>query len=178
MNTSIALFRAINVGGKNILPMQELRTLLDEIGARDVRTYIQSGNAVFRSDETDPVRLSSAIRTAIRTRFGFEPHVLLLDAEELEHAVADNPFPAAVDRPKTLHVWFLSATPEPSKMAALEAYKSDSERFQLMDRRIYLHAPDGIGRSKLVANAERVLGVPMTARNWTTVCRLLEMATG
>ncbi len=176
MKTYVALFRGINVGGKNVLPMKDLVSLLGNIGSRNVETYIQSGNAVFRSEETDASVLSERIRAAIGESRGFEPRILLLTPEEMERAVEANPFPEAEPEPKTLHVYFPASAPENPDFDTLESMKSDTERFALEDGVFYLHAPDGIGRSKLAANAERLLGVPMTARNWRTVGKVLEMA--
>lgn len=176
MTTYIALFRGINVGGKNVLPMKELVSILEDIGLWNVRTYIQSGNAVFKSRETDAGLLSNRISAEIETSHGFEPKVLLLELEEIEKVVAANPFPDAEFEPKTLHLHFLASEPRTPDLDALEDIKADSERFVLKAGVFYLHAPDGIGRSKLAANAERLLGVPITARNWRTVRKVIEMA--
>src|SRR4029453_16438941 len=100
MKTYIALFRGINVGGKNSLPMKELVSLLEDLGCRSVKTYIQSGNAVFKSKEKDAARLSNKIRVEIKKRRGFEPYVLLLGLEEMEKAIAGNPFPETESEPK------------------------------------------------------------------------------
>jgi uncharacterized protein (DUF1697 family) len=177
MKTYIALFRGINVGGRNSLPMKELVTILQSLGAQDVRTYIQSGNAVFRAKEQNGARLSRRISTAIEQQRGFEPHVLLLALEDLQRIIDENLFPEAATDPRTLHVGFLASKPASPKLAVLDSLKRDTERYQLGDRAFYLHAPEGIGRSKLAANAERLLGVPMTDRNWRTVCTIREMAT-
>jgi uncharacterized protein (DUF1697 family) len=176
MRTYIALFRGINVGGSNILPMRELVAVLENAGAQNVKTYIQSGNAVFQSEETDASLLSNTISAAIKESHGFEPQVLLLGLEDVERAVASNPFPEAESEPKTLQVLFLASVPRDPDLDALENIKSDSEQFVLEDNVFYLHAPDGIGRSKLAASAERLLGVSMTGRNWRTVRKVVEMA--
>jgi uncharacterized protein (DUF1697 family) len=176
MKTHIALFRGVNVGGRNVLPMKELVAVLEDLGARKVKTYIQSGNAVFVSSEEDISRLANKIRSEIRKRRGFEPDVLLLELEDIEMAIRKNPFPEAVTDPKALHAGFLAFMPEKPNLKALESLKSDSERFRLVGKVFYLHAPEGIGRSKLAANAERLLGAPMTDRNWRTVCKVREMA--
>jgi len=176
MTTYIALFRGINVGGKNKLPMKDLVATLENIRCQDVATYIQSGNAVFRSEEEDVSLLAETIEAAIKDRHGFEPRVLLLASEEMERAMRSNPFPEAESEPKTLHLYFLAAPPERPDLDALEGIKGDRERFVLGDGVFYLHAPDGIGRSKLAANIEKVLGVPTTARNWRTVRKVMEMA--
>jgi uncharacterized protein (DUF1697 family) len=174
--TYIALFRAINVGGKNVLPMKELVAVLEGLGARNVRTYIQSGNVVFESPEKDASRLASKMGQAIKKRFGFEPHVLLLELEDLERAIKKNPFPEAESDPQALHTGFLASAPQKPDLKALESLKTKSERFRLIDRVFCLHAPEGIGRSKLAAKAEKLLGVPMTDRNWRTVCKIQDMA--
>jgi uncharacterized protein (DUF1697 family) len=175
MKTYIALFRGLNVGGNNILPMNELVTVLEKIGARNVKTYIQSGNAVFQSEETNASMLSTEISAAIEKSHGFEPQVLLLELEEMEKVVDANPFPEAEPEPKTLHVHFLASMPKNPDLGALESIKSDRERFALKDKVFYLHAPDGIGRSKLAANTEKLLGVAITSRNWRTVCKVMTM---
>ncbi len=176
MKTYIALFRGINVGGNNVLPMKELVPILERIGALNVRTYIQSGNAIFQSQETNASLLSNKISAAIKRSRDFEPQVLLLELEEMENAIKSNPFPEAESEPKTLHVYFLASVPKNVDFDDLESIKSDQERFVLKDGVFYLHAPDGIGRSKLAANAEKLLGVPVTSRNWRTVCKIRDMA--
>ena len=176
MKTYIALFRGLNVGGSNILPMNELVTVLKKIGARNVKTYIQSGNAVFQGEETNALLLSNKISAAIKKSHGFEPQVLLLESVEMERAVESNPFPEAESEPKALHLYFLEAMPENPDFDALASIKSNRERFALKDRVFYLQAPEGIGRSKLAAKAEKLLGVSATARNWRTVCKIMAMA--
>ena len=176
MKTYIALFRGINVGGHNVLPMKDLVTLLENIGAQNVKTYVQSGNAVFQSKETSAPMLSNTISATIKEDHGFEPQVLLLELEEMQKTVGSNPFPEAESEPKTLHLHFLASVPKDPDFDALESIKTDRERFVLKDSVLYLHAPDGIGRSKLAANAEKILGVSMTARNWRTVCKIMAMA--
>jgi len=178
MKPYIALFRGINVGGKNALPMKELVAVLEDLGARNVKTYIQSGNAVFESKEKDPSRLSNKISLEIRTRRGFEPYVLLVGLEDIEKAIRENPFPEAETDPRALHVGFLGSAPQNPDLKKLESLRRDSERFHLIDNVFYLHAPEGVGRSKLAATAEKLLGVPMTDRNWRTVCKIREMAKG
>ncbi|MBA2533391.1 MAG: DUF1697 domain-containing protein [Rubrobacter sp.] len=176
MRTWVALFRGVNVGGNNILPMKELVATLENVGCEDVETYIQSGNTVFRNEEEDASLLSDRIRAAIEESHGFKPRVLVLGSEELERAVRSNPFPEAESEPKSLHVYFLASSPERPDLDALERIKGDRERFVLGDGIFYLHAPDGVGRSRLAANTEKLLGVSATARNWRTVRKLSAMA--
>ena len=176
INTYIALFRGINVGGKNILPMRDLRALLGKLGAKGVNTYLQSGNAVFRYDMGDVNRLGVRIGSAIRESHGFEPHVFLLDVAGLEKAVKLNPFPEAVSNPKSVHVFFLDSVPVKPDLGAIERMKKGNERYLLKEDLFYLHAPDGVGRSQLAARAEKAFGVRATARNWRSVCEIQKLA--
>jgi len=175
MITYIALLRGINVGGNNPLPMQELREILAALACENVRTYIQSGNAVF-SCNAEPESLTSEIRLAIERRFGFSPKLLLLSHERFAAIAASNPFPEAEQSPKTLHVGFLAEKPPNPDFDMLTDRQAKSEEFSLIDDAFYLYAPDGVGRSKLAGQVERCLGVDVTARNWRTVTKLLELA--
>ena len=175
MKTFIALFRGINVGGSNVLSMKDLVSLLEDLGLERPRTYIQSGNAVFGSKARGSARLATKIRSAIKSAHGFEPELVLLDTEELHRAFASNPLRAAENDPSKLQLFFLTDVPEHPDLEAIERIKGTRERFALIDDVFYLHSPDGIGRSKLAARAEKLLGVSATARNWRTVLKLMEM---
>jgi uncharacterized protein (DUF1697 family) len=175
MQTYIALLRGINVGGHHKLPMKELRTLLENLGLQNVRTYIQSGNVVFQSQEKDRSRLARQISADIKKDHGFEPDVQLLTAEEMEKAIQSNPFPEGEPEPKSLHLFFLAAVPPKPNLEAIDALRTENERFALIDKVFYLHAPDGIGRSRLVEKFGRYIDVSMTARNWRTVSKIMEM---
>lgn len=175
MTTLIALLRGINVGGNNKLPMKELSALLDGMGLRDVQTYIQSGNVVFRCELKNKATLAAKISSAIEAQHGFAPHILLLEAAELEKAMAGNPYREAESEPKSLHLFFLDEVPRQPDLRALEALKAGNERYTLAGKVFYLHAPDGVGNSKLAARAEKLLGVTASARNWNTVSKLAEM---
>jgi uncharacterized protein (DUF1697 family) len=175
MKTYIALFRGINVGGRNKLPMKDLVARLEGLGCQDVRTYIQSGNAVFRHDENDAPLLATGITTAIRKSHGFEPEVLVLTPEKLQRAVQSNPYPEAESEPSRLHLFFLSAAAKNPDTDAMDRLRTETERYTLQSDVVYLHVPDGIGRSRLAARIERLLGVPATARNWRSVTEILEM---
>ncbi len=156
--------------------MKELVAILHDLGCTEVRTYIQSGNAVFRTTVEQAASITNMIGSAIQQRFGFHPQILLLSPKEMAAAIATNPFPAACAEGSTLHLYFLSGTPSKPNLKKLEALKTDGENFALHNRVFYLHAPDGIGRSKLAAGVEKSLGTPVTARNWNTVCKVLELA--
>ncbi|MGH8271213.1 MAG: DUF1697 domain-containing protein [Gammaproteobacteria bacterium] len=156
--------------------MKELATLLEKLGLENVKTYIQSGNVVFRSRKGSAPELCGKIRAAIKKSRGFEPRLLLLSLRALEAAIASNPFPDAESEPKTLHLSFLTSTPTRPDLERLERVKSENERFALVGDIFYLHAPDGIGRSRLAVAIEKALGVPCTARNWRTVCKIMALA--
>ncbi len=173
METWIALFRGINVGGNKLLPMAKLKRDLESLKLTNVRTYIQSGNVVFDSTIKSPSSLTKKISDCIEKQHGFRPQVLLLSHDDLEKAVESNPFHSAVSSPKTLHFFFLAAPAESPDIDAIDKAASPTEDYKLIDHVFYLHAPDGIGRSKLAANAEKYLGVVTTARNYNTVEKLL-----
>ena len=156
--------------------MKALVSLLEGVDAKKVRTYIQSGNAVFESAEKIRSKLSGEIAAEVREHHGFEPHVLVMTVEALEEAIDANPFPEAVHDPGKLHLGFLASVPRSPDMKKLESLRKGSERFRLIGSVFYLHAPEGVGRSRLAASAEKVLGGPMTDRNWRTVCRFRDMA--
>lgn len=168
-NTWIAFFRGVNVGGKNLLPMAKLKNDLTSLKLKRVHTYIQSGNAVFEAPRTSAPALSNRIARCIEQRHGFRPHVLVLSRADLQRAVQLNPFPDAVAQPTTLHFFFLAEPAANPNRRAMEAARSPTETYWLSDAVFYLHAPDGIGRSKLAAGVEKYLGVVATARNYRTV---------
>ncbi len=155
--------------------MKELVALLEDLGCRNVRTYIQSGNAVFESQVPKPAQLATAISAEVNQRRGFQPVVLILTVTDLAQAIAHNPFPEAAADPKTLHVGFLASAPHHPAMEKLESLRTASERYQLIGSVFYLHAPEGVGQSKLAASSEKLLGVPMTDRNWNTVSMLMQL---
>lgn len=171
----VALFRGINVGGKNIVPMAELRKELGERGLRNVETYIQSGNVVFEVAKKSLKDLTTLLEKSVEAKFGFRPQVLLLTSKELDDAIDQNPYKQATEDPKSLHFYFLASTPKSPNKEKLLSLQDESESFELVKRVFYLHAPNGIGRSKLAAAAERLLGVGATARNYRTVDKLASM---
>ena len=159
--------------------MKSLAVLFELCGASQVATYIQSGNVVFALDET--LRLSSleaAVVAQIQSQFGFTPAMLSLSLAELEHAIDHCPYDAAELDPATLHYGFLAQRPDAPDLEKMHSLRKDSEQFELSDRVFYLSAPEGIGRSKLAASAERCIGVAMTMRNFKTVMQVRDMARG
>lgn len=168
MNQFIILLRGINVGGKNLLPMKELCAVLEKNGYANVRTYIQSGNILLMSDQLP----GDTIARLIKKEFGFTPEVLVLDESAFNSSASNNPYKEFEG--KFVHFYCCKQTPilDTDK---LEALASSSERYSLVGNVFYLYAPDGIGRSKLVAKVEACLGVSATGRNLNTINKLSTM---
>lgn len=171
MTKFVVLLRGINVGGRNSLPMKDLRDILESQGCESVKTYIQSGNVVLSASAAPD---AAAISTAIENKFGFAPRILVVPAERFAKIAEANPYKDKKVDGKSVHVSYL-AGPASADVAGLEARKSPSEEFVLTDDALYLFAPDGIGRSKFASDAEKLLGVDATGRNLNTVRKLLEM---
>jgi uncharacterized protein (DUF1697 family) len=172
MGVQIALLRGVNVSGAGKLPMAEFREVLSGMRLGKVRTYIQSGNAVFESDLAAPV-LEEMIRDAVAAHFGFAPATFVRTVEEIGDALTDHPFSGA--DPKLVHVAFLRETPVPD-VAALRALAQPGDGWHIGPRRFTLHTPGGFGTSKLAERLPRVLPAPMTARNLRTIAALHQMA--
>jgi uncharacterized protein (DUF1697 family) len=173
MATWIALLRGVG-GGIRPLSMRDLVTALQGIGLKNVRTYIQSGNVIFSSAKA-ATRLASEIEGCIEKKFGFHSKTFILSVPELKRAAAGNPFPQADEKPQSLHLFFLEKPAKAAQLDAMNELKAKSEQFVLTNKVLYFYAPEGFGTSKLVAKLGRLLGVDMTARNWRTVGKLLEM---
>jgi uncharacterized protein (DUF1697 family) len=158
--------------------MKTLTAELETLGLTDVTTYIQSGNILFRDSKKTAATLAAEIGNAINARFGFEPHVAVMSYKDLASSVTGNPFHKLMtdDNGKTLHLFFLDRTPLDLDMNRLEAIRRPSERWQLNGQVFYLLTPEGFGDSKLATQVEKILGVTTTARNWRTVCALLDLA--
>ena len=173
---AVALLRGINVGTGTRVPMAELRELAEGIGLTDVATYVQSGNLVFTTAPLDEARLASSLEAAILTAFGVTSPVILRTQAELAAIGSAHPLAAGVERAALLHVVFLRDAPSKEDLARLDPARSPAERFMLDGRELYVHYPDGSGRSKLTLDyIERRLGTVATARNWNTVQKLVAM---
>ncbi len=168
METFIALFRGINVGGKTTIPMKDLASLMIDCGYENVQTYIRSGNVVFNSKKNP----NTDIRALIENKFGFKPEVLILNSEDLNQALENNPYNSTEG--KLCYFYFCKSLPKSINTSKLAEIKV-TEEYCIIGKVFYLFSPDGIGRSKLAASVERCLGVPATARNLNTVKKLWEI---
>lgn len=171
----IALFRGINVGGKNLLPMADLRAMASALGFTDVATYIQSGNLALTSAAAADM-IETQLADAVAARFGFRPAILLRTVTQVEAALAANPFAARVTEGKQLHFYFLDAPADKFDPAALRDLAVDGEDFALIGDVLYLYARDGVGRSKLAEKLPRYLPLRHSARNLNSVQAILALA--
>lgn len=167
MKTYVALLRGINVGGNTSLSMKDLTGLFFQLGFDKVETYIRSGNIVFSSQKESATEVCEMISELICTRFSFMPKVLVLLPEDIHMALEANPFPDS--EPKSVHFGFLWQDATEPDLGRMEELKKETEQMLLTDKVFYLFAPEGIGRSKLASNAERLIGVTKTDRNLRTV---------
>jgi uncharacterized protein (DUF1697 family) len=185
--THVALLRGINVGGNNKLAMSDLRAVVASLGHTDVATYIQSGNVVFTAPDEDAggPALAAGLERSIAETLGLRPRVVVLSCDELAQVVRDNPYPSE-SNPKLLHAVFLGEDPGPDladRVAAAErqaAASGSRDSARVVGRTLFLHTPDGLGRSELAALLARgrgplAAGASGTARNWATVTRLLAL---
>ena len=176
MNGWVLLLRGINVGGRNKLPMADLRALLKGFGVAQIRTVVNSGNVVF-AGVIDARAFGEIVEDEIRARHGFRPQSLVLSRERFLEIVERYPWPEARKDPAKGHIWFFDQ-PVTAPIGPFRELASPTERVALGDGALYLYAPDGIARSKLAEKAERLLGVPATARNLNTVAKLATLLRG
>jgi uncharacterized protein (DUF1697 family) len=172
----VALLRGVNVGGKNKLPMRDLAAFFEESECRNVRTLIQSGNVVFTANAKVCLGLASAIAVKISERFGYTTPLIIRTFDEMREVIANNPFLTPEVNEDSLHVMFLADVPAAGKVATLDANRSSPDRFVVRGREVFLHLPNGAGKSKLSNQwFDSKLGTVSTVRNWRTVNRLFEM---
>lgn len=155
--------------------MQSLAEIFRAAGCESVKTYIQSGNVVFKARLNAEDRFIARIGSAIEEKHGFRPAIHLLSREALQAAIAANPYREAEREPKSLHVFFLQSLPTDSQIESAIKCAKDSESFSIAGRCAYLHAPEGIARSKLASQLDKVLQTTSTARNWRTTIKLAEL---
>ena len=189
MASHVALLRGINVGGRNKVPMADLREVVTSLGHTGVSTYIQSGNVLFSTVEDDTAKLAAALESAIEDRFGIWSSVVVLSRDELARVLAANPYPDEPN-PRMVHVVFLNGSPPRDlldRITAAEsavAAKGSRDTVQLAGQALFLHTPDGFGTSELAQNVLKILappkkskpGLAATARNWATATKLLSLS--
>ena len=177
MTTYIALLRAVNVAGRNMLSMSDLRAFLEAIGMRAPRTLLQSGNAIFQSTASSSAAVERKIETEAAKRLGLKTRFFVRSAKEWNAAIAANPFPAeARSDPGHLILLCLERAPEKASVSALQKAIQGRELVKANGPHLYAVYPDGVGRSKLTnARIEKHLGTACTGRNWNTVLKLRDL---
>jgi len=176
--TYVALLRGVNVGGKNMLPMKDLVEMFGAAECVNVRSYIQSGNVIFRAVPSVAPRLPAIIAAQIEKRFGHKPPVILRTNEQFDVVYRNNPFLKMGAPEDSLHVMFLAHQPAPSVITALDPDRSPPDTFVVRGQEIYLRLPNGAAKSKLTnAYFDSKLATISTIRNWRTVAKLLELMT-
>jgi uncharacterized protein (DUF1697 family) len=175
--TFIALLRGINVGGHRIIPMADLRSLCVENGWGSVQSYVQSGNLVF-SAAAPAADLETELEQLLEQRFGFSVPVIVRAAADWTSYVQSNPFPEASEQePHRVMLALAKDTPNPDAVAGLRERASECERVALIDDGLWIHFGTGVGKTKLTpVLLDRLVGSPVTARNWRTVLKLGELA--
>ncbi len=178
MPVVIAMLRAVNVGGRGKLPMENLRAICAAIGCSDVQTYIQSGNVVFKTAERSLPKLAAKLEDAIEKKFGFRPPVILRTPAQLRAVIENNPFAKRQEvAPNKLLVWFLHAPLSTDAVARVAALPPTPEEVKIVGSEVFVYFPNGQGQTKLNwATVERAMKVTGTGRNLNTVMKLLEMA--
>jgi uncharacterized protein (DUF1697 family) len=175
MDVFIALYRGINVGGKNPVKMESLRAMHERLGHRGVKSYIQSGNMVLSANGSAEA-IARKVAAEVIKEFGFAAKIVVVDAKRWGTIVEGNPYAkSAAVNPQTVHAGICVGQPSAQGLKALLTKTGGSETFVIGKGIVYLHAPDGFGTSKFAAGMEKACGVPMTVRNWRTMEALCKM---
>jgi len=179
MSNYIAVLRGINVGGHRKIPMDSLRKEVDNLGYKNVKTYIQSGNIIFTAaDHCSDLEIAERIENTILTTFGFEVPVIVRSSDELQQAATENPFLSIENIAiESLYLIFLKQTPTAEALKTIKTYAYTPDQFQIIKKNIYLYIPGPYHKTKL-SNIffEKKLGISTTTRNWKTVLKLAEMS--
>ena len=173
------MLRGVNLAGRQRVNMAALKTLCTSLGLRDVQTYIQSGNIIFREDKKeDPSALARTLEAKIEAEFGFRPAVIVRTASELRKVIAKNPFAGRAGiEPNRLLVVFMDHAPTRQAREQVLAIPCDPEELHINGRELYIYYPNGMARPKIpVVRLEKVLQCNSTGRNLNTVNKLMAMA--
>jgi uncharacterized protein (DUF1697 family) len=177
----ISMLRGINILGRKRVEMTRLREMLEGMGFEQVRTYINSGNVVFKTGKSAPSELSRRIEERMVAEFGFSALVITRTANELGRAIEGNPFvKESRSDPSRVFIGFLTQAAKADAVSKLQARATKAEQAHCCGKEIYVYYVDGMGRARLLTHGvlERVLAVSVTMRNWNTVSKLYEMARG
>jgi uncharacterized protein (DUF1697 family) len=178
MTTYISILRGINVSGQKSIRMKSLQEMYENLGFQEVKTYVQSGNVVFKSNDLSAGELEKRIFHQIKNEYGFDVPVLVLSMDQLKKIIDHNPLSKDPGKdPAYLHVTFLAAKPVHVNAEHIDQKKSEKEEMVITEDAVYLYCPNGYGKTKLSNGfLESRLGVTATTRNWKTTNQLLRIA--
>lgn len=178
MKTYISILRGINVSGKKLIKMDALKKMYEKLNFEEIKTYVQSGNVVFSTNEKDLKKIENDISKQIEKDFGFQVPVIVFAAETLQSVIEQNPFLKDATKERSFfHVTFLADRPHTFDKTSIEDKKYADEEIQFTENAVYLYCPNGYGKTKLNNNfLESKLKVGATTRNWKTVNALLKLA--
>ncbi|MDD2531018.1 MAG: DUF1697 domain-containing protein [Bacteroidales bacterium] len=178
MKTYISLLRGINIGGHKKIKMDSLRENFSSLGYSNIKTYIQSGNILFSSKEEDKTKLEKEISSMILDKYGFDVPVLVLNSEELNEVISNNPFANSTNHNKDfIHITFLSNEVKEFNFTEIDSKKESEDEYKIINKTVYLYLPKGYGNTKIHNNfLEKLLKTQATTRNWKTCLELLEMS--
>lgn len=178
MKRFIALLRAINVGGYRKIKMQDLRDMFEKMGFENVQTYIQSGNVIFDSDETNHKKLSQSIKDQIKSDFGHDVPVMIRTRNNFKHLINNNPFDAQDEDPFQLYVTFFLETPSKEKQQELKNLSTDIEKYEFYNGELFSLINKKTNQKPNFSNnyVEKIIEIPGTGRNWRSVNKIFEMA--
>jgi uncharacterized protein (DUF1697 family) len=178
MSTFISLLRGINVSGQRMIKMDALKKLCTDLKFEDIQTYIQSGNIIYNYEESDKDKISDLLKTAIEKTFSFDVPVITLVSSELENIIKSNPFLQDKTKDTTFfYITFLAKNPAKENIELLQYTDFKNDKYQVIDKAIYLYCPDSYRNSKLTNSfLESKLKVPATTRNWKTANELFKIA--
>ncbi|GFP76222.1 DUF1697 domain-containing protein [Clostridium fungisolvens] len=181
MNTYVALLRGINVGTKNRIKMADLKQLFESLGYVDVKTYIQSGNVIFKAEEEKEEVIINKIEDAFEEKFGFSSSIILRSGEELRDIISNCPFleteieeAKATAEGECFYVSLMKYAPSEDKVKLIDKYKDEGNKYKIISRDVFLLFSKSIRNSKLANNLGK-LDVPSTVRNWNTINKLVSM---
>lgn len=176
MKTYISLLRGINVSGKKKIKMAELKEHYESLGFEDVKTYIQSGNVVFKSKESDVDVLADSIHNKIKEVYSFEVPITIRKGSDIEKIIKTNPFLEKAEDTKMLYVGFMNTIPDPKLVAKTKEITFKDDKFEVIGETLFLYLPGGAGRTKFTNNFfEKKFKVSITTRNWRTTLKVGEM---
>ena len=174
----IAMLRGINVSGQKLIKMADLRESMTRLGLEDVATYVQSGNILFNTQETDLRVIAERISSQIKKDFTFDVPCLVRTADYFKMVLTNNDFLQQGKEEKRCYVTFLEEEPDPMYLQKIDPQQYAPEAFIVKGNLLYFYSPEGYGKAKMSNNFfEQKLKVKATTRNWNSVNKLYEIAT-